>query len=328
MQDIWDFHRWLAGRVRADYPRLDIVALVTGDAPYLAGNYVLDMVLRDRYGAAGARMEKMLALRREWRETDSAAHRLFHVHDAGATIHVGVAEINIHQSQLIHAADNPHHPLATLAHEIGHLLGSYGMTRPAPWPPLYEEAAADLFECAVMAVWGVPGYADQISFRRLRSRFNAAALVVHRDYGFPAMAEEGRALALRYAGMDRNGFSPAALRREIEQIVWDNRDKLQAWHDFAAAAHRGGHIDRHTGPQTLRALAPDHVIAHDLERHAAFDLADATEAPPSWLAQRRAARAAALKAMDGAPLYYVAINADIVTGTWPQRKLAAAPVVR
>lgn len=332
MQDIWEFHRWLAGRVRADYPQLHIVALVTGDAEYRAGNYVLDMVLREHYGAAAGRMEKMLEMRRTLRETDSVAHRLFLSHGMRGPIHVGVAEINIHQSQVIHGTDSPYHPMGTLAHETAHLLGEYARGTEAGWTRLHEEAAADLFEVAVMAAWGAPDYGGHLVFRRLRTRFNDAAMLMNRDYGYAALAEQGRALARRYAGTDRNLLSPAALRREVEGIVWCHRARLQAWHDFAAAANDQHGALRRPGLSVIRKLVQEHPIAAEIEAVAGFDPLTESRPPApakrSWRGERDVAEKAALAAMHTTPCYYVAINDRIVDGTWPQRKLAGQPVVR
>jgi hypothetical protein len=330
VQDIWEFHRWLADRVRADYPQFHIVALVTGDAEYRAGNYVLDMVLREHYGTAAGRMEKMLELRRRLRETDSVAHRLFLAHGIRGAVHVGVVEINIHQSQIIHGADNPRHPMGTLAHETAHVLGEYARGTPAGWTRLHEEAAADLFEVAAMAVWGAPDYGDHLVFRRLRTRFNDAALLVNRDYGYPVLAEQGRELARRYAGVDRMHFSPAALRRDVEGIVWHHRARLQAWHDFAAAANDQKAAHRRPGAAVMRELTVEHPIASDIEAVVRF--APTTASHPgegrSWRGERVRAEKAALAAMQGAPCYYVAINDNIAAGTWKQPKLAGQPVVR
>ena len=329
MQDLWLFHHWLAGGVRTDFPNLHVLALVAGQFEWRAGNYLLEKLLTEKFPADLVKKQlELIRFRRELHQSDSIAHHLFHFHRPdGGSPSAGIAEVNLHQAQLMHCENSPHHPKATLAHEIGHIAGFYKTPDYAPWTTLHEEVAADLFETGVMAAHGVAGHHDHILFRRLRSRFNDAVLYLQRDYAYPAVAAEAAALARRCAVAGPAGLSVRALRTEAEEIVWRNHGRLEQWRRFTEAAHKAGATHSRAGIDVLRELRAAEPLAADIETLAGLDPATAGRtAPPGqgWRAQiHKAYKVAVCETRLGGD-YYIAMNDRIVDGIWPKRDIAIA----
>ncbi|MBU0858884.1 MAG: hypothetical protein KJ667_03010, partial [Alphaproteobacteria bacterium] len=91
----------------------------------------------------------------------------------------------------------------------------------------------------------------------------------------------------------------------------------KAWADFAMAAHKAGARHTRPGVAVLRDLSANYPLAQDIEILAGLHAE--TPAPQSWISAIEKAQANWLAAQPYNDHYYIALDGNIIDGTWPKR---------